>query len=182
MVENVAHQSFTNYAKKHLFNSNDIVIEDEYPYKNTLEMAISFNSNYVADPFKFEIPFLFAGNARGLYDWVKRLEKNELISQRSKIYLGKTANILSDKSMQSPFGKVRICEEAISGSTRIVEHTHDGSLGNFKCIARRFNDGDLTIIILTNQNNNNVYPISESIYNIVTEKMKKRTKRFDGSK
>lgn len=71
--------------------------------------------------------------------------------------------------MESPLGTVRLCEKPISGSIKIVEHTHDGTFGNFRCIARRFNNIDLSIIILTNQNNNNVYPISEDIYKIVTE-------------
>ncbi|WP_313032224.1 serine hydrolase domain-containing protein [Soonwooa sp.] len=169
IVENVTHQTFTNYAKAYLFNSNHIEIKDKYPYSDSQQIAIPFDSEYKPDTYKLELPFLFVSNVEGLYDWFHRIHNNTLISQKSKLFLGKTANIIINQFMQSPLGVVRISQEPLSGLITIVEHTHDGSMGNYKCIARRFNTIDLSIIILTNQDNNNIYPISDEIYKIVTK-------------
>jgi hypothetical protein len=170
IVEKVSGQTFNDYSKAFLFNSDNINIKTQYPYNEKDKLAISFNDKFEADPFKLEIPFLFVSNSYGLYDWFKRIDENSLISERSKIFLGKTANILIDKSMQSAFGKLNISTQPITNSIKIIEHTHDGSFGNFKCIARSFNHEKLTIIILTNQNTNNIYKISDEIYNLVSEK------------
>ena len=62
IVEHITHQPFPNYAKEHLFNSDDIVIKDEYPYKDNREMAISFDEKHEVDTFKIALPFLFASN------------------------------------------------------------------------------------------------------------------------
>lgn len=170
IVENVTHQNFTDYAKLHLFNSDNIEIKDKYPYFDSNLMAIPFDAEYKADPYKFELPFLFVSNVQGLYDWFQRIHNNSLISQNSKLFLRKTADVMVNQFMQSPLGIIRICQEPVSGFMTIVEHTHDGSMGNYKCIARRFNTLNLYVIILTNQDNNNVYTISDEIYKIVKKK------------
>lgn len=172
IVENVSGKTFTEYSKTFLFNSENINIKTQYPYIEKENLAFSFNNEFVPDNFKLEIPFLFVSNSYGLYDWFKRIDENSLISEKSKLFLGKTANILSDKSMQSPFGKLYTTKQSTSREISVTEHTHDGSFGNFKCIARRFNLENITIIILTNQNTNNVYEISEEIYKLVIKKKK----------
>src|SRR5690606_28637748 len=97
IVENVTHQTFTDYAKEHLFDSNEFDIREEYPYKDINLMAISFDKNLVADPFQFSefttVPFLTASDTWGLYEWFKKIHENKLISQESKVFLAKTANI-----------------------------------------------------------------------------------------
>lgn len=169
IVENVSGKSFNEYSKIFLFNSDNINIKTQYPYIDKVNLALSFNNEFVPDDFKLEIPFLFVSNAYGLYDWFKRIDENSLISEKSKLFLGKTANILTYKSMQSPFGKLYTTKQSTSREISVKEHTHDGSFGNFKCIARSFNLENITIIILTNQNTNNVYEISEEIYKLVVK-------------
>jgi hypothetical protein len=172
IVEKVSGKSFNEYSKTFLFNSENINIKTQYPYIEKEHLALSFNKEYVPDSFKLEIPFLFVSNSYGLYDWFKRIDENSLISEKSKLFLGKTANILSDKSMQSSFGKLYTTKLTNSSEISVLEHTHDGSFGNFKCIARRFTLENITIIILTNQNTNNVYEISEELYKLVIKKKK----------
>lgn len=170
IVEKVSGKTFNDYSKTFLFNSNNINIKAQYPYNENDKLAISFNDKFEADPFKLQIPFLFVSNAYGLYDWFKRIDENTLISESSKIFLGKTANILVDKSMQSALGKLNISTEPVTNKVKVIEHTHDGSFGNFKCIARSFNHEKLTIIILTNQNTSDLYNLSDEIYKMVLKK------------
>ena len=172
IVENVSGKTFNEYSKTFLFSSDNINIKTQYPYIEKDNLALSFNNEFTADNFKLEIPFLFVSNSYGLYEWFKRIDENSLINENSKLFLGKTANILSDKSMQSPFGKLYLTKQFASRENIVAEHTHDGSFGNFKCIARRFSKENITIIILTNQNTNNIYEISEEIYKLVNKKKK----------
>ena len=172
IVEKVSGKPFDDYAKTFLFNGNHVKIEEQYPYTDKKNLAISYNANLQPDSFKLKIPFLFVSDAYGLYDWFKRIDENSMISETSKMFLGKTANIVSEKSLQSPFGYVDTAKDPATQTIAVKEHSHDGSFGNFKTIARRFNDEKLSIIILTNQNTNNVYQISNDIYKLVSKKEK----------
>jgi len=169
LIENITHQDFSEYAKQNLFDSDDIVIKEKYPYTDRSLMAIPFDSKYTIDSYKMALPILFASNVRGLYNWFDKIHSNKMISQKSKLFLGKIANILTDEFKQSPLGIVTTCQKETFGLPDVIEHTHDGSNGNYQVIARRFNNNDLSIIILTNQKNNNLFDISESIYKIVTK-------------
>jgi hypothetical protein len=132
-------------------------------------MAMPFDSLYVVDSYKMALPILFSSNTKGLYNWFEKIHSNKMISQKSKLFLGKTANILTDDFKQSPLGIVTTFQKKTFGIPDVIEHTHDGSNVNYQVIARRFNNNDLSIIILTNQKNNNLFDISANIYKLVTE-------------
>ncbi len=114
-------------------------------------MAIPFDSKYTIDSYKIALPFLYASNVKGLYNWFEKIHSNKIISQKSNLFLGNTLNVLTDDFKQSPLGIIKTCQKETFGLPNVIEHTHDGSNGNYKVIARRFNKNDLTIIILTNQ-------------------------------
>ena len=172
IVEKVSGKSFDDYAKTSLFSGAHIISESQYPYINKKNLATAYNTKLEADSYKIKIPFLFVSDAYGLYDWFKRIDENSMISETSKMFLGKTANIVSERSLQSPFGYLDTAKDSKTQTIAVKEHSHDGSFGNFKTIARRFNDEKLSIIILTNQNTNNVYQISNDIYKLVAKKIK----------
>ena len=165
-------KSFDDYTKTSLFSGAHIVSESQYPYVNKKNLATAYNTKLEPDSYKIKIPFLFVSDAYGLYDWFKRIDENSMISETSKMFLGKTANIVSEKSLQSPFGYLATAKDSTTQTIAVKEHSHDGSFGNFKTIARRFNDEKLSIIILTNQNTNNVFQISNDIYKLVAKKIK----------
>ena len=79
------------------------------------------------------------------------------------VFLAKTAD-LDIENMQAPLGNCDIADN------QIVEHFHHGSMGNYECLVRRFNEEDMTIVILTNQKNNNVFEISDAILSLIEEK------------
>jgi len=167
VIENITKKNFSDYAQQNLFDSDDIIIKDKYPYTDSSLMAKPFDLNHAIDSYKIALPILFSSNVKGLNNWFEKIHSNKMISQKSKLFLGKTANILTDDFKQSPLGIVTICQKETFGLPYVIEHTHDGSNGNYQVIARRFNDNDLSIIILTNQKNNNLFDISENIYKIV---------------
>jgi hypothetical protein len=169
VIENIKGQDFSDYVKENLFDSDDIVVKDKYPYTDSSLMAMPFDSLYVIDSYKMALPILFSSSTKGLYNWFEKIHSNKMISQKSKLFLGKTANILTDDFKQSPLGIVTTCQKKTFGIPDVIEHTHDGSNVNYQVIARRFNNYDLSIIILTNQKNNNLFDISANIYKLVTK-------------
>jgi len=167
IIENITQKDFSDYAKQNLFYSDDIEMKDRYPYTENSLMARPFDSIYTIDSYKMTLPILFTSNAKGLHDWFDKIHSNKMISEKSKLFLGKTANILTDDFKQSPLGIVITCQKETFGLPDVIEHTHDGSNGNYQVIARRFNNNDISIIILTNQKNNNLFAISEKIYTLI---------------
>jgi hypothetical protein len=167
VIENITGKDFSDYVKENLIDSDDVVIKDKYPYTDNSLMAMPFDSLYVIDSYKMTLPILFSSNTKGLYNWFEKIHSNKMISQKSKLFLGKTANILTDDFKQSPLGIVTTCQNKTFGLPDVIEHTHDGSNVNYQVIARRFNNNDISIIILTNQKNNNLFAISEKIYTLI---------------
>ena len=139
---------------------SNTIIKEQYPYKDKTLMAIPFDANHKEDNYKMSVKSLFFSSTTGdMAKWFEQLRNFKILSKES-------VKILSEKSengnnIQSPLGH---CEWE---RDEITEHSHHGSTGNYECIVRRFKQDKIAIVIMTNQNNGNVYDISEKIYSIV---------------
>ena len=163
IVERVAEINYRDYAQQNLFDPyglKDFVIKTCYPYKDEALMAIPFNSEFVEDSFKIDIPWvLYSASTKDLYQWLRHLDDFDIISKESVRVLSQEAKI--GNNIQAPLGR---CDWE---DGKIVEHFHHGSTANYECVARNFKQEQIIIIILTNQKNSNVNDISENIYEIV---------------
>ena len=165
IVEKITKKNFKDYARENIFEPFGLkgtVIKDQYPYKNKDLMAIPFDKEFKEDKFKTTISgVLFTSTINDMYLWFKQLDSFKIISKDSVKFLSET--VKNGDNIQSPLGA------GIWKDGKIIEHTHHGSMINYECVVRRFKQDDLTIVILTNQNQRNVYDISNKIREIISK-------------
>ncbi|WP_130735200.1 serine hydrolase [Flavobacterium sp. J27] len=164
IIENVSKMSYENYLQKNIFKPyhfKNIKLNEQFPFSRKSEIALPFDANYKEDNYKIAIKnIILTATARDLADWFKKLDSYEIISQKSVQLLSEIA-IFGD-NIQSPLGS---CEWS---KNKIISHMHHGSSGNYECIAKRYKQDDITIVILTNQKNGNVHDIADFIYQNLT--------------
>ena len=161
LIEYISEKDFNEYINDTFFRPlgmNGIVIKDQYPYLDSHSMAIPFGADGERDQFTMKSSnLLFASTTADIAIWINALNNYELLSKKSVLYLAGTANVLND-NMQSPLGKCTISDN------KIVAHHHHGSSGNYEGLVKRYNDLDITVVLLTNQKNRNVFEILDKIY------------------
>jgi len=164
IIESVSGKTFTTYTQEHLFepyNLKNTIIKDQYPYTDTTLMAIPINEAFEEDQYNINVSaILFSSTTEDLYHWMKALHSYSIISKQSLLTLSETATVGSS-NLQAPLGNCKVSNNTIS------EHIHHGSSGNYEGIIQRFNNEDLSIVVLTNQKHQNVFEITEEIRGII---------------
>lgn len=163
IIENITKTTFNNYIQENLFipyGMDNTIIKEQYPYKNKTLMAIPFNTDFKEDDYKLSTKsLLFSSTASNIVNWFEELGDFKIINKKSVKKLSEQAK--KGENIQSPLGYTEW------GNDKIIEHSHHGSTANYECVARRFKQDGITIVILTNQKQGNVYEISEEIYKII---------------
>lgn len=163
IVESITQLSFKDYLEKNIlipFELQGTVIKSQYPYVDTTLMASPFNADFEEDNYNISVKsLLFNSTASDLANWFEHLGNFKVLSEQSVRTLSEVAK--EGDNIQSPLGS------SIWENNKIIEHTHHGSSGNYECLVRRFKQDGIIIVILTNQKNQNVYDISDTIYEIV---------------
>lgn len=162
IVENITKQGFAKYVSNNILDPSimeNSKFEEVFPYSNKNSIAVSFNKDYIEDAPPFTITasgFLFTTATRDLFNYLTALHSNRLLTKNSIQVLGETAN-LEVEDMQSPLGQITLSNSVFS------KHIHHGSSGNYEGIISKNFNTDLTIIVLTNQKNDNMQDILSSI-------------------
>jgi CubicO group peptidase (beta-lactamase class C family) len=171
IVESINGEPFDNYAKENLFkpfNLTNTTFKRQFPYKDGSKMAIPINADFKEDSYKINVPsMLLTSTTEDLSNWIDNLHNFEIINKESLYLLSQTASI-EKLDMQAPLGNCTLYNK------EITLHSHHGTAGNYECLIQRDNINGLTIIILTNQKQGNLFDISKNIskiVNIKTEKM-----------
>ena len=163
IVEVITKMKFKEYANTHLFEPfglKNTVIKEAYPYKNKELMAIPFNENFEEDNYQLSVSsVLFCSTTRDMSNWFSNLDAFKILKKESLKFLSET--VKNGNNIQSPLGMGQW------NKAKIIEHSHHGTTANYECIVRRFKQENLSITILTNQKNSNVYELSERIVKIV---------------
>ena len=162
IVEQVTQKSFIDYAQENLLKPAGMLqseFKKSFPYTDRNLMAIPFNSQGVEDslPFTIRTPnLLFSTTVSDMQRWLTALHTNQLISNESLNFLGKTAEI-TGKDMQSALGNSEFENDVLT------KHLHHGSSGNFESLIIADNVTGISIVLMTNSKKENLFEISEKI-------------------
>lgn len=163
IIENLTKTTFNEYLQENIFipyKMESTIIKDQYPYVDKTLMAIPFNTDFKEDDYKLSVKsLLFSLTASNMANWFEQLGDFKIVSKNSVKKLSEQAK--KGDGIQSPLGHTEWEND------KIVEHSHHGSTASYECVARRFKEEGVTIVILTNQKQGNVYEISEEIHKII---------------
>ncbi|WP_196887305.1 serine hydrolase domain-containing protein [Aureivirga sp. CE67] len=163
IIENITNSTFNQYLQENIFipyGMKNTIIKEQYPYKDKTLMAIPFNSNLKEDDYKLSAKnLLISSTATDLANWFEKLGNFQIVNKQSIKKLSEQAK--KGDNIQSPLGYIEWRDN------KIIEHSHHGSIENYECIVRRFKQDNITIVILTNQKQQNVFDVSDEIYKII---------------
>lgn len=160
VVEAVTGMKFKEYVENKIiipYEIDGLIVKQEYPYKDPTLMAIPFNKKLEADNYHAEL-FTLCSSTRGMYNWFSKLDNFEIISKESMKELSE--EVMNKEYVQSPLGQ---CEW---GEDDMDLHFHHGNSQNYESLVRHYKKDNLFIAILTNQDNENLYNIADTIYEL----------------
>lgn len=160
VVEAVTCLNFKEYVEKQIiipYELEGLIIKQKYPYKDTNLMAIPFNKKLEADNYNAML-FTLCSSTEGMYNWFRKLDNFNIISKESMKELSQ--EVMDKEYVQSPLGQCEWFEDDIN------LHFHHGNSKNYESIVRHYKQEQLYIIILTNQDNENLYDIADTIYEL----------------
>lgn len=162
VVEKVSGLPFSKYAEENIFlpvGLKNSIFKDQFPYVNPSSMAMGLSSEFIEDypPFIIREPlFLYATTIEDLYHLIENLHNKKLITTNSLRKIAVPAQ-KGPINRQSPLGNVVLLED------QIQEHVHHGSSGNYESLMSRHNKEGLTIILMTNRKNGNLFELSSEL-------------------
>jgi len=126
-------------------------------------VAIPFNENFREDaiPFTIAIPiFLFVTTVEDLYKFLEALHTFKIINPSSLSTLAEKT-MIKTKNIESPLGTI------IIENGKVIKHRHHGSSGNYEALVTRFQEEEITIVLMTNRKKENLSEITQEIYKSV---------------
>ncbi|MCB0278051.1 MAG: beta-lactamase family protein [Calditrichaeota bacterium] len=163
LVETISQSRFSDYLRDNIldpYGLKTLIIKDQYPYQDRTLMAIPFNADFKEDAYSLSVKsLLFTATAADLVNWFEQLSDFRIVSKESMKILSETAK--TGDNIESPLG---YCSW---DNDDIIEHSHHGSTANYECIVRNYKQDGITIVILTNQKQRNVFEISDRIYRLL---------------
>jgi CubicO group peptidase (beta-lactamase class C family) len=166
IVERIAKMSFEDYAIQHLFaplGMNQTLFKSSYPFKDRKLMAIPFGANGQEDSFPIAMgSILICSTPTDMFKWLDGLHSQRLISNESLIELTQKSSA-NRANVQAPLGYAKVTDSIIT------EHSHHGSSGNYEALISRYNDLDLTVVLLTNQKHGNLQLLTQKVKGIIAE-------------
>lgn len=158
IIEKITNMSFDSFVIKKILKpigiKNAVVDPDE---KEAL-LAKSFNDKGKQDVLKYNISGWTALNLKDFYKWSEAVNSFKVINPEST------------RELFEPFSKDN--QTGLGGGTienkKVTSHIHDGAAFNYQAIL--ISNPDLTIILMTNNKQNNLEEISNSIQAILDNK------------
>jgi CubicO group peptidase (beta-lactamase class C family) len=160
IIEKLSGMTFNQFVAQKMLKplgmSSSLVDPDE----QTSLMAKSYNDNFVQSPLIVPIPGWTAVTLNDFYKWEQSLEQFKLI------------NPASTRVIITPFASGKQC--GLGGGSmegdKIVQHTHDGTSLNYQALLTANTVLGRTVILMTNNKQNNLYDINKAIQNILDGK------------
>ena len=166
IVEQITNMNFKEYAQLHLFTPfglENTLIKERYPFVDRSLMAIPFDTNGQEDTFPIHLSsILVCSTPNDMYRWFEKLHSFEIISEKSLLTLSQKSSSPAD-NVQSPLGSTHV------NGSMITEHAHHGSSGNYEALISRYNNLDLTIVLMTNQKHGKLQALTEAVKGMVVD-------------
>lgn len=160
IVEKITGMSFKDFVTGKMLKPLKMKSSVVDPGEDTPLMAKSFSNEYVQSPLAASMSGWTAVTLDDFYRWEQSLEKFELINPSS------TKEILIPAMLNKQSG---LGGGTIENNT-IVTHNHDGTNNNFQALLTANAIQRRTIILMTNNRQNNLYDINGAIQNILDGK------------
>ncbi|MFH7000129.1 serine hydrolase domain-containing protein [Flavobacterium sp. FlaQc-57] len=158
IIEKITNMSFDSFVMKKMLQPVGIKNGVVDPTENEKLFAKSFNNKGKQDIIKYNISGWTALNLEDFYKWSEVINSFKLISPQSTQEL---FNPFSEGS-QTGLGEGEIHQG------QVKKHVHDGAAFNYQALL--VSNPNFTIILVTNNKQNNLDEISNSIQSILDEK------------
>jgi D-alanyl-D-alanine carboxypeptidase len=160
LIENVSGKSFKDFVEQRLLTRAGVKNGIVNPSENTPMLAKPFDNNYKSYLLVPPISGWTCLDLAGFYQWSKAINSFRLISAASTL------------QMSTPF---QAEAQAGLGNTkmqdgRITIHEHDGIAIRYQALIQYQASKDRTIILMTNQRQDNIYDLAGEINKILDMK------------
>ena len=156
IIEKVSGLSYSTFVKRYLFKTagmkNSIV---DYPVESK-GMARAFDNEDNDVPYAQETNGWIRLPAKDLYKWISALHSHKIISPSSLKILGSNF----------PGGESSLGTVAYSGDS-LIWHQHQGSNSNYEAAFYCQIKDNITIVMMTNNQQMKVWPLKTAILNIL---------------
>ena len=159
IIEEVSGLDYYTFIKKKLFRKAKITFAIAKDSILTDKMAHSFDNDFNETSFIHGGEELYMTIA-DLYNWQKTLHHGKIVSSNSLVTLSKSF----DKNSQSSLGFVKL------ENNNINSHYHDGSGNNYESVLKVDKKNDITIVLMSNNQNFKLGALAEGIQNILENK------------
>jgi len=158
IIEKITGMPFNSFVVKKMLQPIGIKNGVVDPTENEKLFAKAYNSNGKQDVIKYNISGWTALNIEDFYKWSEAINNFKLISPEST----KELFVAFSNESQTGLGEGRM------ESGKVVNHIHDGAASNYQALL--ISNPNFTIILETNNKQNNLYPISASVQSILEGK------------
>ena len=160
IVERLTGMSFKMYAEKFIFKPCKINSAILTPFENEKNIAKGFDNNLVQDKMDLPITGGTYLTTSDLLKWLNCLHSKKVINKQSLYEIGQSFDL---EETQSPLGKAKYKNK------NLMEHVHDGRVGNYEAILVSDIEEKFTVILLDNSYNGKVFEISDAIIAILRD-------------
>lgn len=158
IIERITNMPFKTFVIKKILQPVGIKNGLVDPNEQEKLFAKSFNNKGKQDIIKYNISGWTALNLKDFYKWSEAINSFKIINQESTRELFEPYS----KDSQTGLGAGNI------ESGKVTNHVHDGAAFNYQALL--VSNPNFTIILMTNNKQNNLDEISESIQSIIKEK------------
>ncbi|UWY28762.1 beta-lactamase family protein [Flavobacterium sp. TR2] len=155
IIEKITNMSFNAFVIKKILKPIGIKNAVVDPNEKEPLVAKSFNKEEKQDILKYNISGWTALNLKDFYKWSEAINSFKIINQQST------------NELFEPFSKDN--QTGLGGGTmengKVTSHIHDGAAYNYQALL--ISNPNLTIILMTNNKQNNLEELSNSIESII---------------
>ncbi|MXV14273.1 serine hydrolase [Pedobacter sp. HMF7056] len=167
IVEKISGMTFRSFVTQKMLKPLKMNASIVDPDDNTPLMAKSYTDAFVQSPLTSPISGWTAVTPGDFYKWERALENFTLI------------NPASTREILTPFAPRKQC--GLGGGEmdgdKLATHTHDGTSLNYQALLTADARSGRTMILMTNNKQNNLYDISNAILNILDGKPYQQPKK-----
>ena len=161
IVERLTGMNYKTYVEKFIFQPCKMNSSVMTLFENEENIAKGFNNNLVADKPDLPITGGTYLTTIDLLEWENCLCSKKIIGKKSLYEIGQQFNL---PETQSALGQAKFKNK------KIIEHIHDGRMGNYEALLISNKNEKFIIVLLGNNYNGKVFEISNEIIDILKKR------------